>query len=236
LIANTHEFAMSLNSPKTFRTVLEQVGVRPRWVIARIPIDLKKAWPEWRGRRVVGEINGFAFRTTLFPVRNENRFALIVNRQMRAGAKAEAGATVRIRLEPDLEEPVIEVPAELTSVLKGERRLRRWFEALSPSMRKGIANFISQAKSAETRTMRAEKMAESLMLAMEGEEAPPPILRSAFQRQPLAEQGWKAMTASQRRNHLLGIFFVQTVDGRERRAAGAIEQCLQVARRKNRDT
>jgi uncharacterized protein YdeI (YjbR/CyaY-like superfamily) len=226
---------MSLNSPKTFRTVLEQVGVRPRWVIARIPVDLKKAWPQWRGRRVLGEINGFAFRTTLFPVAKTKHFALLVNKQMRAGAKAEAGAAVRIRLEPDLEEPVVEVPAELTSVLKGERLLRRWFDALNPSMRKGISNFISQAKSAETRAMRAEKMAESLMLAMEGEQEPPPILRAAFQRQPLAEQGWEAMTSSQRRNHLLGIFFVQTVNGRERRVTKAIEECQQVARRKNRN-
>jgi len=226
---------MSLYRPKIFSAVLETVGERPRFVIARVPVDLKKAWPEWRGRRVLGEINGFAFRTTLFPVRNENRFALLVNRQMRAGAKADAGAEVRVRLEPDLsEKPVIDIPAEFTAVLKGERQLRRWFEALNPSMRKGIAYFIGQAKGAETRVMRAEKMAESLMLAMEGEQITPPILRAAFQRQPRAEQGWNAMTSSQRRNHLLGIFYVQTLDGREKRVGRAIEECLRVAQRKNR--
>jgi uncharacterized protein YdeI (YjbR/CyaY-like superfamily) len=227
---------MTLNSPKTFRAELEQVGVRPRWVIARVPIDLKKAWPEWRGRRVLGEINGFAFRTTLFPVRDSKGFAFLVNRQMQAGAKVKPRDTVRIRLEPDFREPVIEVPKEFSEVLKGERRLRRWFDALSPSIRKGIANFIGQAKGAETRTMRAERMAESLILAMEGEEAPPPILRAAFQERPLAGKGWEMMTNSQRRNHLLGIFFVQTIDGRERRLERAIEECLRVAqRRRSRD-
>lgn len=99
-------------------------------------------------------------------------------------------------------------------------------------MRKGFTNFIADAKSSETRGKRAEAMAESLMLAMEGEVEPPPILRAAFQRQPEARSGWDLMTPTQRRNHLLGIFYAQTVQGRERRATKAIESCLAVARRR----
>jgi len=72
------------------------------------------------------------------------------------------------------------------------------------------------------------------MLAMEGETELPPILRVAFARQPLAQAGWRAMTAIPRRNHLFGIFFQQTVQARERRAGGAVEDCLRVARRKCR--
>ena len=225
---------MSAQSAKSFRVVLEAAGVRPRWVIARIPVDLKKAWPEWRGRRVLGEINGFAFRTTLFPSSNGKSHALLVNKKMQAGAKATAGDKVQIRLEPDMAEPVVELPSELMAALKGDRHLRKWFDGLSPSMRKGIAQFVDQAKGAETRLMRAEKIAESLMLAMEGEVEVPPILRAAFQRQPLAQEGWKAMTRSQRRNHLLGIFYVQTVDGRERRAAKAVDEAVRVAKRNGR--
>ena len=56
-------------------------------------------------------------------------------------------------------------------------------------MRKGVGAFVDQAKTAETREKRAEAMAESLMLAMEGEEDAPPILRAAFQRQPMARMG-----------------------------------------------
>jgi hypothetical protein len=68
---------------------------------------------------------------------------------------------------------------------------------------------------------------------MEGEEIPPPILRAAFQRQPLAEQGWNASTRAQRRNHLLGIFLAQGVEARERRTAYVLEKCIEVARRKS---
>ena len=138
----------------------------------------------------------------------------------------------QIRLSPDLGEVVIDLPAEFAKILKADRALKKFFDAMSPSMRKGFSNFIADAKTSETRQKRAEAIAESLMLAMEGQIEPPPILRVAFQRQPDARRGWELMTPTQRKNHLLGIFFSQTVQGRERRAARAIESCIAVARRR----
>lgn len=67
---------------------------------------------------------------------------------------------------------------------------------------------------------------------MEGEKEPPPVLRTAFLRQPLAREGWLALTPTQRRNHLMGIFYYETSDARERRAAKAIEDALKAAKRK----
>jgi len=227
---------MSTSTSKTFRAVLEPTGTRLRWVIARVPVDLKKAWPTWRSRRVRGEINGFAFQTSLFPGPQGEGHVLLVNKQMQAGARAKPGETVRIRLEPDLDEQAaVPLPKELVSALKADRRLRRWFDALSPSMRKWIGAFVDEAKGMETRKLRASRMAESLLLAMEGEEEPPPILRAAFLRQPQAREGWNAMTPTRRRNHLLGIFYVQTVEGRERRAAKAVEEALEAARKTGPD-
>lgn len=220
----------SLN-PKSFRAVLEATGTNLHWVIARVPVDLRKAWPEWGGRRVRGEINGFPFATALFPASGGKGHTLLVNKKMQAGAKAAPGSWVKIRLEPEMGAPSIVVPMELTAALKDDRQLQRWFGRLSPSMRKGVSQFVDQAKGKETRKMRAERIAESLMLAMEGESEVPPILRAAFQRQPLAQVGWNAMTPTQRRNHLLGIFYVQTVNGRERRVAKAMEDAVLTAKR-----
>jgi uncharacterized protein YdeI (YjbR/CyaY-like superfamily) len=221
---------------KTFRAKLEATGTSPRWVIARVPIDLKKAWPMWKSRRVLGEINGFAFKTALIPGMRGQGHMLIVNRKMQAGARVTAGEQAAIKLAPDLGELVIDLPAEFAKILKTNRGLKKFFDAMSPSMRKGFANFVADAKTGETRQKRAEAMAESLMLAMEGEIDPPPILRAAFQRQPEAHHGWELMTPTQRRRHLLGIFYPQTVEGRERRAARAIESCLDVARRRRGPT
>jgi uncharacterized protein YdeI (YjbR/CyaY-like superfamily) len=216
---------------KTFRVKLEATSTSLHWVIVRVPVDLRKAWPMWKSRRVFGEINGFQFKTALLPGRQGEGFTLLVNKKMQAGAGARAGEVAEIRLTPDLGEVVIDIPVELARILKSDRALKRWFDGMSPSKRKGFTNFIADAKTKETRQKRAEAMAESLMLAMEGEIEPPPILRVAFQKQPEARRGWELMTPTQRKNHLLGIFFSQTVDGRERRAAKAIENCLEVARR-----
>jgi uncharacterized protein YdeI (YjbR/CyaY-like superfamily) len=198
-------------------------------VIARIPFDVQTAWPVRNRLRVRGEIEGFAFRTSLFAESGREGHFLLVNKKMQAGAKARVGDMVRIKLEPDLEERPAVLPAELERELKGDRKLRKWFDGMSPSMRREIGKWVDEAKGAETRQKRAEKMAERLMQAMEGEEDPPPVLKAAFQRQPRALEGWKAMTPTQRRNHLLGIFYYGTVEARERRAAKVIEVALQAA-------
>jgi len=214
-----------------FRALLERAGTGPYWVIARVPVDLKKAWPEWRTRRVEGTVNGFAFRTSLIPVVQGKGFTLLVNKKMQAGASAGPGDTARFDLRPEMGPLVIAEPRELTKVLGQSRGLRKWFDAMTPSTRRWFAQYVDQAKSAETRRRRAEQLAETIMLVREGELETPPILRVEFERQPLAGEGWKAMTPSQRRRHLLGIFHARTVDGRQRRTAWVVADCMRVAGR-----
>lgn len=216
---------------KSFTALLEPDGTRLRWVIARIPFDVLKTWPQIRGRRVRGEIGGFAFRTSLFPdsravERGRTGHILLVNKKMQAGAGARVGARVRIVLEPDLEERAVLIPPELERIFKESRGLRRWFDGLSESMRREIGKWVGEPKGAETRRKRADRMAERLMQAIEGEKQPPPVLRAAFQRHPRAREGWEALTPTQRRNHLLGIFYYESPEARERRAAKAVEEAL----------
>ncbi len=217
---------------KTFTALLERDGTRLNWVIARIPFDPAKAWPERKGMRVRGEIEGFAFRTSLFSGPPKGR-CLLVNKQMLAAAGKAVGARVRIWLEPDFEERVAEIPPEMADALKADRKLRKWYDGLSYSMRKEIGGWVSEPKTEAARRTRAEAMAERLLLTMEGEKEPPPVLRLAFQRLPEARRGWEAMTPVQRRRHLLAIHYYQTAEARERRAAKAVEEALRVARRGN---
>jgi len=140
---------------KSFRAPLEATGTSLRWVIARVPIDLKKAWPMWKSRRVLGEINGIAFKTALIPGTKGQGHVLIVNKKMQASAHVRAGDSALIKLAPDLGELVIDLPPEFAKILKSDRALKKWFEAISPSMRKGLTNFITDAKTGETRQKRA---------------------------------------------------------------------------------
>ena len=217
---------------KTFTATLEPDGTALKWTIARVPFDIAKVWAERRGRRVKGEIEGFAFRTSLFPDPAGKGQILLVNKKMQKGAHARVGHKVRITLEPDLEEREIVMPPELAKIFKGEPALRKWFNALVDYTRRTFCAIVAEVKGPEARVRMAERVGERLLLAMEGEIDTPPILKAAFVRQPLAEAGWKAMTQAQRRGHLMGILYYETADARERRASKAIEEALKVARRK----
>ena len=224
---------MSTSSAKSFTAMLEPLRNGLGWVVARIPFDVKTAWPVRKGLRVRGEIAGFAFRSALRPDAGGGHF-LLVNRKMQAAAKAGVGAKVRMKLEPDLEERLAVVPPELAKAMKGDRRLRKWFDGLNDYTRRAICALVSEAKTAEARERKAEQMAEWMLLTLEGEidpADPPPILRAAFQREPLARVGWEAMSPARRRTHLWGIFHLQTAEARERRAAQAVEDALALARR-----
>ena len=207
---------------KSLTAMLEPDGTDLNWTVARIPFDLAKAWSLRKGRRVRGEIEGFAFRTTLFPRPGGGEHLLLVNKKMQAGAGVRAGEKARIWLEPDLEEREILLPEELKRELNSDRGLRKWFDGLSDSMRREIGKWADEPKGAASRQKRAEKMAERLLQTMEGEEEPPPVLKAIFQRQPGAREAWFALTPAQRRNHLLGIFYYETAEGRERRAIKAV--------------
>jgi uncharacterized protein YdeI (YjbR/CyaY-like superfamily) len=217
---------------KSFTALLEPDGTALKWVIARVPFKVGDAWPTRRGRRVRGEIEGFAFRTSLFPDRTGQGQILLVNKKMQKGAHARIGEKVRITLEPDLEERAAVMPPELAKALKGAPGLRNWFDGLTEYTRRIFCALVDNVKGPEARVRMADRVAEQMLQAWEGENDTPPILKAAFIRQPLAEAGWQAMTPIQRRGHLLGIFFYASAESRERRAAKAVEEALKAARRK----
>jgi uncharacterized protein YdeI (YjbR/CyaY-like superfamily) len=221
-----------MSTRQRFRSLLKPDGTNLKWVIAHIPFSPAKVWKTRNRMRVKGTINGFAFRTSLFGSA-EKGYVVLVNKTMQKGAQAYAGEMAEFTLEPDLEKRSATVPPELAKLLKQDRALARWFEALSYSIRKFICDTVIEPKSAEARQRRADQMAERMMLAMEGEQTLPPILQVAFRRAPRAQAGWDAMTPVQRRAHLLGIFYYQSPEARERRAQKAVDEALRIAKGKS---
>src|SRR6266849_3071077 len=135
---------------KSFKAALERPVSRLGWVITRIPFDVRKIWGTRGQLRVKGEINGFAFRTSLFPTGKGFHY-LLVNKRMQAGAGAAPGDTAEFRLEPDTAERVVTFPAELQRILKEDRSLLRWFNQLNYSTRKWVTDWATQVKSQEAR-------------------------------------------------------------------------------------
>jgi len=218
---------------KTFKATLERLDSRLQWVVIHIPVNVSKTWGTRTRLKVKGDINGFAFRTSLFPTRT-GRHLMIVNKRMQAGAGVAPGSSARFRIEPDLAERTIDPPKELARLLAEDKTFRRWFDKLNYSTRKYIADWITDVKSPDARVRRAEQIAERLLSTMEAEHELPPILRVAFARNPKAEAGWGLMSAAQRRGHLMGIFYYRTPEARASRLEKAMEDAEQVAEKKRR--
>jgi hypothetical protein len=219
------------STPKTFRAALERIQSRLGWTIIRIPFDVGKIWRTRGQLRVKGQINGFAFRTSLFPARGGGHI-LLVNKRMQKGGDVRQGMAAEFRLKPDLEKRVAVVPAELQRFFKEDAHLRRWFEKLNYSTRNEIGKWIAQVKSPEARVRRAEQMAERLLAVMDAEHELPPVLQVAFARDLRALEGWKQMSPSQRRGHLFGIFYYRSPESLARRIEKTLQDASAYAERK----
>jgi uncharacterized protein YdeI (YjbR/CyaY-like superfamily) len=226
----------------TFQAVLEKIETGFPSVMARIPFDPIEAWPVRSKLRVKGSIRAandtsepLVIATSLLRSQERGYFLLVTGR-MRKATHLTAGSLAEIVLEPDLDGRAATPPPELAKLLKSDRSVKKWFETLNYSTRKYIADMVAEPKSAEVRVRRAEQWMERIMLTMEGEESPPPILQVAFRRQPLARVGWEAITPNQRRITLLGIFMCQSPEAQAKRVERAVEDAVKAARRSTRSS
>jgi hypothetical protein len=70
-------------------------------------------------------------------------------------------------------------------------------------------------------------MAERLLATMEAEQELPPLIARALRGNSKAKAGWERMTVVQRRGQLLGIFYYQTPEARDRRLQKLLEAAEQ---------
>ena len=221
---------MAKSQVRGFTATLEKLRSGLGWVIVRVPFDVKKVWTNRVRLRVRGDINGYAFRTSLFVAR-EGGHILLVNRRMQQGAGVRAGHAAKFRIEPDLDERTAEAPAPLKKFLGQDRRFHLWYEALSHSMRSEIAKWISDPKSATAQARRAEQIAERLMATMDAERELPPVLQVAFASNAKARAGWESMTTNQRRRQLMAVFHYSSPDARARRISRILQYAEERAER-----
>lgn len=221
---------MPKSQVKNFRATLERLRGNLGWIIVRIPFDVKKTWGSARPK-VRGEVNGAVFRTSVFPEKDGRAF-LLINKQLQKDAGIVEGITANFKIELDTAPREVKIPAELSGIFAESKRLKKWFESLSYSYRRWIADWIAEPKSAASRERRADQIAERLMETMEAERELPPLIKTAFERNALAREGWSRMTARQRRGELMAVFYYRTPEARQRRLQKVLDFAKNVATRK----
>jgi hypothetical protein len=146
-------------SKATFRAKIEPVPGGGNYVV--VPDDAAvKAKLEYRAR-VRGTVAGVAYRSSL--MKYSGRYHMGVHKATLAKAGAEAGDTVEVVIERDLEPlPEDTLPDELAAALKKHAKLRAAWDALPPSHRREHVKYINEAKKAETRAARLDKTLAAL--------------------------------------------------------------------------
>lgn len=212
-----------------FEAALERLPSRLNWIIIRVPYDAVKVLGVRGQIRIAGTINGFSFRSSLFPT-PEGRHILFVNKKMQKAARVGPGAVANFQIHADTEERPVTIP----TILGQNKAFLRWYDQLNPSTRREIAKWVNEPKSAEARHRRSEQIVERLLETMEAEKELPPLLQIVFARNPRAREGWNLMSLAQRRSHLLRIFYYRTPEGRANGIDKMLEDASARAEKKNR--
>jgi len=111
---------------------------------------------------VRGTINRFPYRSSIFPMGGKCHM-MVVNREMREGAKVKAGDTAKVVMELDDAPRTVAVPADLKKALAGNLAAQAAFDKLSYTHRKEFVKWITEAKQTETRQGRLARTLDMVL-------------------------------------------------------------------------
>jgi hypothetical protein len=137
----------------SFRTKIE--AARGGGAVGLIPADVTKALGGLKQLRVVGTLNGVAYKSSTMPYRGG--FYLGLHKATREAAGVAIGDEVDIEIALDESPRVLELAPELEQALAADPDLRARFDALSFSRRRELADPIRAAVKPETRAARLER-------------------------------------------------------------------------------
>lgn len=125
-----------------------------------VPFDVEKAFGS-KKPKVKAMIDGVPYRGLLVRMGGPNHI-LIVLKGIREQIGKTFGDEIRVSVESDTEERIIEVPKDLMKELKKDKEAKAFFDKLSYTHRREYVMWINEAKRDETRQNRTVKTIEML--------------------------------------------------------------------------
>jgi hypothetical protein len=110
--------------------------------------------------KVKATVNGVELRTTVAVYGGRSYVGF--RKEIQAAAGLTIGDEIRVTLEPDTEERVVDVPLDLRKALAPDRVAKETFDALAFTHKREYAAWVAGAKKQETRERRVAKALEML--------------------------------------------------------------------------
>lgn len=146
-------------TPKKFKVKLQShAGMESATL--KPPFDVVDVFQRKGRVPVKGTINGFPFRSSLMNMGEGHM--MVVNAELRAGAKCKAGDTVSVVIELDEDKRTVEVPAYLKKMIDRDAKAKEFWPKLSFTHQKEYVREIEGAKRQETREKRIVAMRDAL--------------------------------------------------------------------------
>ena len=124
------------------------------------PFDVVEVFQRKGRVPVKGTINRFPFRSSLMNMGEGHM--MVVNAQLRAGAKCKGGDTVDVVMELDEKARTVEAPDYLKKIIASDPAAKESWSKLSFTHQKEYVREIEGAKRPETRKKRIAAMMDAL--------------------------------------------------------------------------
>ena len=138
---------------QTFRTTLRQEGKTATGF--EVPPEVVEALGGGKRPPVTITINGYTYRSTVFPY--TEAFMLPLAAEHRTAAGVTAGDEIEVTLELDTAPRVLEVPPELAAALDADPQAKAFFDGLSYSNKRVFTLNVEGTNNPETKARRVEK-------------------------------------------------------------------------------
>jgi hypothetical protein len=131
-------------------------GDRP---LVELPFDVKADYGSARAK-VKATVNGVELRTTVAVYGGRSYVGF--RREIQDAAGIAIGDRITVRIEPDEDPRVVDVPEDLEAALASDAAARRAFDGLAFTHRREYAAWVAEAKKPETRARRVQRSTEML--------------------------------------------------------------------------
>ncbi|HEV2120841.1 MAG TPA: YdeI/OmpD-associated family protein [Candidatus Bathyarchaeia archaeon] len=152
---------ISLDKEKSsFTTKLVRPEGVGTWTFAPIPADISGQAGLKARMRVSGTIDGVPVKSSL--VAGSGELFIVIAKELRDKIGKQAGDVVKMTFGLDTSNSAVKVPTDLKKALSTNEKAKNSFEKMAPSHRKAYVQWITQAKTTETRANRIGKAIQQI--------------------------------------------------------------------------
>jgi len=147
------------NVVRKFDANIEQHGKQDAAYVS-VPFDVKEVYGMKRVK-VKASFDGYQYRGLIVNMGTGSHI-LGLTKKVRNSIGKSFGEIVQVAVEVDTEERTVDVPLELDNLINSNPREKEFFDSLSYTNRKEYANWIKEAKKAETKDRRLNSTMDKL--------------------------------------------------------------------------